>query len=81
MIIIRTYHSGGIHMAKYSCNTCGSVAENSWDVCSPVAVSESASSEAKAGKSENRQEIGRYVCGGCGNIAASPDGLCQPEEF
>lgn len=67
-------------MSKYSCSTCGSVAENSFDVCNPIAISE-ASSEVKAGKDEKQQDVGRFVCGGCGNIAASPDGLCHPEKF
>ncbi len=68
-------------MAKYSCSTCGTVAENSWEVCSPIAVSESSSFDKQDGKSEKKQDIGRYICGGCGNIAATPGDLCQPTKF
>ncbi len=68
-------------MVKYSCSSCGSVAENSWDVCSPVALNESSSPDGFDRKNEKQQDVGRYVCGSCGNIAASPGDLCHPTKF
>jgi hypothetical protein len=64
----------------YTCQNCGSAADNPSDLCNPQAKEQdskicgASAVEVCAGKVSSMQ----YTCDACGSVSATPEHLCSP---
>jgi hypothetical protein len=67
----------------YTCQNCGTSAENSKNLCSPAAEEhENKFCGAPSDQvCEDKRETMRFQCDSCGSVSADAEHLCSPSEL
>lgn len=66
----------------YTCQSCGSNADNASSLCNPASEELDSSKFCGAPADqvcEEKLDAIKYVCGGCGSMSADAEHLCDPE--